>query len=75
VVEEGTPAELEHWRREYLFDFTLYPEWKDYSLPSLIIEHENQWSDGTFMLDFWKLMMGLAPLRVMFWVCGNAGPA
>jgi hypothetical protein len=71
VIEQGTPAQLEHWRREYLFDFTMYSGWEDYSLPAVIIEHENEWRDEAFMLDFWKLMMGFAPLRVMLGYAGN----
>jgi hypothetical protein len=66
------PVALEHWRRECLFDFTLYEKgWHDYSLPSVIIEHENSWRHEAFMFDFWKLMMGFAPLRVMFGYVGT----
>lgn len=54
-----------HEQREYLYDFTLFEGWNDYSLPAVLIEHENQWSEHAFMLDFWKLLFGWAPLRVM----------
>ena len=56
----------EHQRREYVFDFTIFTEWNDYSLPAVVIEHENQWTEAAFMFDMWKLMIGHAPLRVMF---------
>src|ERR1700691_5520727 len=43
----GLDLKTEHLAREYLFDFTLYERdaWKNYSLPCVIIEHENQWSE------------------------------
>lgn len=53
-------------KREYLYDFTFYRTWQPYELPEVIVEHENAWSEGGFLLDFWKLMFGSAPLRVMF---------
>jgi hypothetical protein len=71
VIAPSEGEAIEHWRQECLFDFTLYREWRDYSLPSVIIEHENQWTDDAFMFDFWKLMMGFAPLRVMFGYAGT----
>ena len=68
VCAKTIPRENEvHERAEYLFDFTLYKSgWKDYSLPIVLIEHENQWNEAAFLRDFWKLMLGYAPLRVMF---------
>lgn len=60
------PAKTAGMHREYLFDFTWYRTWKRYEQPAVIIEHENQWNRDAFMLDFWKLSLGLAPLRVMF---------
>ena len=64
----GPDLKTEHLAREYLFDFTLYERdaWKNHSLPCVIIEHENQWSEGEFLRDLWKVMIGFAPLRVMF---------
>ena len=58
----------QHESQEYLFDFTLYEknDWRHWSLPSVIIEHENQWSEREFLVDFWKVLVGFAPLRVMF---------
>jgi hypothetical protein len=56
----------QHQAREYLFDFTLFQGWKDYSLPIVVIEHENQWSKQAFLVDLWKILAGFAPLRVMF---------
>ncbi len=53
------------YRREYLWDYTLFRKWKEYELPSVIIEHENSHGREGFLLDFWKLMLGFAPLRVM----------
>lgn len=62
-----SPGRKAHERSEYLFDFTFYvTDWKDYSLPIVLIEHENQWNEKAFLRDFWKLMFGYAPLRVMF---------
>lgn len=72
AIEKSAGEESKHWRCEYLFDFTLYrKEWEDYSLPLVIIEHENQWNSAAFMFDFWKLMIGFAPLRVMFGYAGT----
>jgi len=59
TMEEGI-------HREYLFDFTWYRSWNLYAQPIVLIEHENQWRKRDFMLDFWKLCLGSAPLRVMF---------
>ena len=53
------------WAREFLFDFTMYRDWRDFSQPEVILEHENVWHVDAFMRDFWKLMFGYAPLRVM----------
>jgi hypothetical protein len=57
-----------HLAAEFLFDFTVYKkaDWEAWSLPSIIIEHENQWTETAFLQDFWKLLIGHAPLRVMF---------
>lgn len=52
-------------RVEYLFDFTWFNHWTRYALPVVIIEHENEPDVTKFMNDFWKLMFGYAPLRVM----------
>ncbi len=57
-----------HMSREYLFDLTIYDadRWKmEWSLPNVIVEHENAWNEGAFLADFWKLQLGFAPLRVM----------
>ncbi|WP_194869659.1 hypothetical protein, partial [Myxococcus sp. AB025B] len=52
--------------REFLFDFTMYHDFEgDYAQPEIILEHENVWHLDAFMEDFWKLMFGYAPLRVM----------
>lgn len=61
-------AEDRHLAREFMFDFTLYADadWTEWGLPSIIIEHENHWSQAAFLQDFWKLLVGYAPLRVMF---------
>ncbi|WP_394825705.1 hypothetical protein [Pendulispora albinea] len=64
-----------HEPHEYLFDFTLFTDWMNYSLPAVIIEHENKWNEKAFMLDFWKLMLGHAPLRVMFGYASTAAGA
>lgn len=53
-------------RREYLYDFTLFRTWEKYEQPVALIEHENAWNKEDFLLDFWKLLFGFAPLRVMF---------
>lgn len=36
------------------------------SPPSVIIEHENAWSEKETQKDFWKLCLYAIPLRVMF---------
>jgi len=61
------------WAREFLFDFTLYHNWSNFSEPVVIIEHENNWNTGAFMADFWKLLLGYAPLRVMIGYQRTAG--
>ncbi|WP_373044605.1 hypothetical protein [Vulgatibacter sp.] len=60
---EGATRQL---RREYGFDFTLFRDWTEYEQPAVLIEHENAWNLRAFLADFWKLMFGYAPLRVMF---------
>ncbi len=59
---------VRHMPNEFHYDFTLYADgnWNWCSLPSVIIEHENQWSQHAFFQDFWKILAGFAPLRVMF---------
>jgi hypothetical protein len=57
--------------REHLFDFTFYRDDAFYRLPEVIVEHENSHRPGAFMYDFWKLMLGYAPLRVMFGYAAN----
>jgi hypothetical protein len=37
----------------------------DWETPALILEHENAWDQGAFLVDFWKLLLGYAPVRVM----------
>jgi len=63
----------QHKAAESLFDFTLFKpaDWEAWSLPSVIIEHENQWTEQAFLQDFWKLLVGYAPLRVMFGYAGS----
>lgn len=52
--------------REYLFDLTWYSNNNGYyEQPAVIIEQENHYDPSEFRLDFWKLMVGYAPLRVM----------
>lgn len=52
--------------REYLFDLTWYSgEIGEHEQPSVLIEQENSYSPREFKLDFWKTMLGFAPLRVM----------
>lgn len=52
--------------REYLFDLTWYPgDIGVHEQPLVLIEQENSYSLQEFQLDFWKTMLGLAPLRVM----------
>ncbi|MCP3063083.1 hypothetical protein LXT21_30340 [Myxococcus sp. K38C18041901] len=53
------------WAREFLFDYTLFSDWGTFTQPVVILEHENNWNVHSFMEDFWKLMVGYAPLRVM----------
>ncbi len=65
TLSSPVPGDLPHERREYLFDVTMYPEWEPYSLPDVLVEHENSHRREAFLYDFWKLMMGYAPLRVM----------
>lgn len=62
-----------HMAQEFLFDITMYDQvrWVDWGQPSIIIEHENLWSDESFYADFWKLLVGFAPLRVMFGYANN----
>jgi hypothetical protein len=54
----GDATKSKGWAREFLFDFTLYENWTNYAQPVVIIEHENNWNTGAFMMDFWKLMLG-----------------
>lgn len=59
-------------RREHLFDVTWFREkCGDWETPELILEHENQWSEREFLVDFWKLLLGYAPIRVMIGYCDN----
>ena len=51
--------------------FGLYHLHKPWSLPSIIVEHENYWSQAAFFQDFWKLLAGYAPLRVMIGYAGS----
>jgi hypothetical protein len=64
----------QHISKEYLFDVTVYNrhDWQRSSLPSVIIEHENQWSETALLQDFWKVLVGWAPLRVMIGYAANA---
>jgi hypothetical protein len=65
----------EHMRREFLFDVSVYAkeDWGNkWGLPKILIEHENSHSKAPFFDDFWKLMVGNAPLRVMFGYGANA---
>ncbi|MBZ4395346.1 hypothetical protein OWM54_19370 [Myxococcus sp. MISCRS1] len=59
------------YAREFLFDYTMFRDWDSYTQPEVILEHENAWSVDAFMEDFWKLMVGYAPLRVMIGYCQN----
>jgi hypothetical protein len=52
-------------RREYLYDYTMFSGWEGSELPTVLVEHENLYSEAEFFLDFWKVMFGFAPLRVM----------
>ncbi|HRI65763.1 MAG TPA: hypothetical protein PK156_16065 [Polyangium sp.] len=66
---DGPPkGSLTHMSKEFLYDITLYASanWEDWSLPDVIVEHENHHSHQAFLWDFWKLLTGHAPLRVMF---------
>ena len=62
-----TSGEIGAWtKREYLFDATWFRRnCRDWDTPDLILEHENLWDLREFMVDFWKLLLGYAPLRVM----------
>ncbi len=61
---------------EYLFDLTWYESVgasaSEYSLPKVIIEHENQHSFQEFQLDHWKTLFGYAPLRIAIGYCRSA---
>ncbi|HRI66699.1 MAG TPA: hypothetical protein PK156_20780 [Polyangium sp.] len=60
-------------RREHLFDITWYRhDCGDWETPIVILEHENQWNKREFLVDFWKLLLGYAPLRVMIGYCAKA---
>lgn len=71
-VPEGGPKR-EWWvKREYLFDVTWFrSDCTDWEPPSLILEHENQWSLQELLIDFWKLLFGFAPLRIMIGYAGR----
>lgn len=60
-------------KREYLFDVTWFLRTcADWDTPALILEHENLWNREAFMADFWKLLIGYAPLRVMMAYAGDS---
>jgi hypothetical protein len=73
-LPSGKVDEDRHMSKEFLYDFTMYAndDWEPWSLPSIIIEHENLWTPVAFFQDFWKLLVGFAPLRVMFGYSGTA---
>lgn len=60
-------SQTEVWaRREHLFDVTWFRrDCTDWEPPVLILEHENAWDKRAFLVDFWKLLVGYAPIRVM----------
>jgi hypothetical protein len=63
-----TPASrAEAWAlRDHLFDVTWFRrDCTDWETPLLILEHENAWNRSAFLVDFWKLLVGYAPVRVM----------
>lgn len=71
---KGEHASVEEWDTaikeqgldiEYMFDFTWFKEWVLYEQPSVIIEHENSDKPEDFFKDFWKILVGFAPLRIM----------
>jgi hypothetical protein len=60
-------------RREHLFDVTWFrTNCGDWETPELILEHENQHNQTEFLKDFWKLLLGYAPMRVMIGYCSEA---
>ncbi len=70
---ERTSQAARWQRREYLFDVTWYRgEGGPWEIPSVLLEHENLWHRDAFLADFWKLLLGLAPLRVMIGYAANA---
>ncbi len=73
-IEESAVKSGEHMAHEFRYDITLYTtkNWQDWSLPDVIIEHENDWRPNSFQWDFWKLMCGYAKLRVMFGYAGTS---
>lgn len=62
-----------YWaKREHLLDVTWFrTDCGDWDTPELILEHENQHSQQEFLRDFWKLLVGYAPVRVMIGYCGK----
>ncbi|HZF50164.1 MAG TPA: hypothetical protein VE093_16005 [Polyangiaceae bacterium] len=60
-------SRAEPWAlREHLFDVTWFRhDCTDWDTPFLILEHENAWDRRAFLVDFWKLLVGYAPVRVM----------
>ncbi len=64
----------DHMGQEFRYDITLYAtkNWQNWSLPDVIIEHENDWRADSFRWDFWKLMCGYGKLRVMFGYAGTS---
>jgi hypothetical protein len=53
-------------QREHLFDVTWFRRaCADWETPALILEHEDAWDQDAFMVDFWKLLLGYAPVRVI----------
>lgn len=53
-------------RREHLYDLTWFArDCGPFASPSLLLEHENDYAESAFLEDFWKLLFGWAPLRVM----------
>lgn len=60
-------------KREWMWDLTWFAPGvtKQFVQPLTIIEHENSHADDSFLNDFWKVMMAVAPLRVMIGYTGS----
>lgn len=59
-------------KKEHLLDVTWFrQDCGDWDTPELILEHENQYKEVEFLKDFWKLLVGYAPVRVMIGYCGK----